>query len=83
LTFPNTGLPLRSKHPKKDVEAALQEAEAEGFRVETGRGHWGVMYCPGLENDRCPAPFWIWSTPANAANHAKQIRRYVARCPHH
>ena len=53
-----------------------------GFRVETGRGHWGVMYCPGLEDDRCPAPFWIWSSPANAANHAKQIRRYVARCPH-
>jgi hypothetical protein len=50
---------LRSKHPKKDVEAALQVAEAAGFRVETGRGHWGVMYCPGLEDDRCPAPFWI------------------------
>lgn len=74
---------MRSKHPKKEVEAALQEAETLGFRVETGRGHWGVMYCHGGEDDRCPAPFWIWSSPANAANHAKQIRRYVARCPHH
>jgi integrase len=27
--FPNTGLALRSKHPKKDVEAALQDAEGE------------------------------------------------------
>lgn len=30
-----------------------------------------------------PVAVWIWSSPANAANHAKQIRRYVARCPHH
>jgi hypothetical protein len=75
---------LRPKHPKKDVEAALQEAEAEGFRVETGRGHWGVMYCPSTDpEDRCPQPFWIWSSPANSTNHAKQIRRYVARCTHH
>jgi hypothetical protein len=59
LTFPNNSLPLRNKHPKTDVEAALQEAEAEGFRVETGRGHWGVMYCPGSEGDQCPAPVWI------------------------
>jgi hypothetical protein len=31
------------------------------------------MYCPSTDpNDRCPQPFWIWSTPANAANHAKR-----------
>jgi hypothetical protein len=23
---------------------------------------------------------WIWSTPRNAANHGKQIRRAVYRC---
>jgi hypothetical protein len=41
------------------------------------------VYWPGPADDRCPEPFWIWSSSANAANHAKQIRRYVARCPHH
>ena len=75
---------MRDRHSKKEIEAALQEAEAAGFRVESGRGHWGVMYCPSTDpGDRCPQPLWIWSTPKNVDNHAKQIRRYVARCPHH
>lgn len=73
---------MRSKHPKKDVEEALQEAA--GFRVETGRGHSGVMYCPSTDpEDRCPQPFWIWSTLANSTNHSKQFRRYGTRCNHH
>ena len=50
--------------------------------VEDGHGHWGVIWCPGDETDRCPRPFWVWSTPKNAQNHAKQIRRYTARCTH-
>lgn len=52
------------------------------MRVEDHRGHWGVILCPGEEGDRCPQPFWVWSTPKNVQNHAKQIRRYVARCTH-
>ena len=83
MLTPNILLALRSKHPEERSRGRARDAESEGFRVETGRGHWGVMYCPGEEIDRCPAPFWIWSTPANATKHAKQIRRYVARCPHH
>lgn len=75
---------MRDRHSKKEIEAALQEAEAAGFRVESGRGHWGVMYCPSTDpDDRCAQPLWIWSTPKNVDNHAKQIRRYVTRCPHH
>jgi hypothetical protein len=73
---------LRQKHPKKEVEEALQEAEDAGMIVEDKHGHWGVIWCPGEESDRCPRPFWIWSTPKNVQNHAKQIRRYVARCTH-
>jgi hypothetical protein len=73
---------LRSRHPKKDVEEALQEAEKAGMIVEDSRGHWGVIWCPGDEHDRCPRPFWVWSSPKNVQNHAKQIRRYIARCPH-
>ena len=52
------------------------------MRVEDQHGHWGVIWCPGEEGDRCPRPFWVWSTPRNVQNHAKQIRRYVARCTH-
>jgi hypothetical protein len=81
LSFPNKGLRLRKAHPKKEVEEALKEAEATGFDVEDKRGHWGVIHCPGAPPESCQ-PFWVWSTPKNAGNHAKQIRRYVARCPH-
>jgi hypothetical protein len=74
---------LRSKHPKKDVEAALQDAEAEGFRIETGRGHWGVMYCPGARGRSLPGALLDLEHSRQRRNHAKQIRRYVARCPYH
>lgn len=73
---------MRQRHPKKEIEEALQEAEAAGMRVEDQHGHWGVIWCPGEEGDRCPRPFWVWSTPRNVQNHAKQIRRYVARWTH-
>lgn len=68
----------RSRHPKKDVEAALKDAEANGWVVTaTTAGHrWGKFEC----GTGC---VWsIWSTPANPGNHAKQIRRAVNRCPH-
>lgn len=40
LTFPNTLLPLRNKHPKKEVDAALQEAElsASASRPTAAKG---------------------------------------------
>jgi hypothetical protein len=70
----------RNRHPKKEVEDALQYAEANGWSVEhTPSGHrWGVAICPG----DCTPPTSIWSTPRVAANHARQIRRNVDRCPH-
>ncbi len=72
---------MRSKHPKKQVEATLKEAATKGFRVETGRGHWGVVYCPGSDEGKCP-PFSVNGSPANADNEAKRVTRFVARCPH-
>lgn len=72
---------MRAKHTKKQVEAALQRAEAAGFRVEVGRGHWGVIYCPGDQRGHCP-PLSVSGTPKNADNEAKRIDRAVARCPH-
>lgn len=71
----------RSRHPKKDVEEALQDAEAAGWVVGERRGHhghaWGQMTCPG----DCPI-VWINSTPRNPQNHAKRLRRAVERCEH-
>lgn len=74
----------RKKHSKQDVENALQYAEAKGWRIEVAGSHaWGKMYCPYNDKDCRCGEFCItsiWSTPRNAANHAKQIRRVVDHC---
>ena len=74
----------RKPHLKPEVEAALRHAEVKGWIVEIGGSHaWGRMYCP--HNDtacRC-GEFCItsiWSTPKNAGNHGKQLRRVVDNC---
>ena len=76
----------RRSHPKQDIESALKYAEQHNWRITVGGGHaWGKMYCP--KNDkacRC-GEFCITSinsTPRNAGNHAKQIRRVVDNCIH-
>ncbi len=72
---------MKPKHPKQPVEAALKRAESQGFRVETNRGHWGIVYCPGGEASGCP-PFSINGSPRNAENEARRLGRFLARCPH-
>lgn len=73
----------RTRHPKKEVEGALQEAESVGWMVASTRsGHrWGVMRC-GAASKASECRVSIWSTPRNAGNHARQLRRFIARCPH-
>ena len=74
----------RKAHPKKEVEDALQHAEANNWRVEIGGAHaWGKIYCPYNDKDcRCGIHCItsIWSTPKSAGNHAKAIRRVVDNC---
>jgi hypothetical protein len=72
---------MRSNHPKKPVELALQRAETQGFRVQTNRGHWGIVYCPGSAAGRCP-PFSVNGSPRSAENEARRIDRFLARCIH-
>ena len=38
---PTARASVRDRHPKKEVEVALRDAEKSGFTVITGRGHWG------------------------------------------
>ncbi|MGH2653140.1 MAG: hypothetical protein ACRDHV_02165 [Actinomycetota bacterium] len=68
----------RVRHPKKEVEEALKGAEEQDWTVRSSKsGHrWGVAECGA----GCSVS--IWSTPKNAGNHGKDIRRAVGRCPH-
>lgn len=71
----------RLRHPNKEIEAAVAYAEASGWRVVPISGHaWGRLYFRWADRDGCMVS--VWSTPRNAENHAKAIRRDVARCPH-
>ncbi|MCY3860608.1 MAG: hypothetical protein OXG34_06285 [bacterium] len=72
----------RSRHPNKEVEAVLVEAEKAGWTVvDTSSGHrWGVMRC--VEASRSGCQVSIWSTPKNPGNFARHLRREVGRCGH-
>jgi hypothetical protein len=71
----------RSRHPDKDIEAAVAYAEEQGWTWFKVKGHaWGKLHCPHHDRDGCT--IFVWSTPQNAGNHASQIYREIARCPH-
>jgi len=71
----------RPRHPIKEIEAAVQAAEELGWDVQISNGHaWGHLYCPLHSRDGCIIP--VWSTPGVPENHARGIRRGVARCVH-
>jgi hypothetical protein len=70
----------KGRHPKKEIRAALDDAAAAGLVVKdtSAHGHsWGYVYCP-----KCGQRFSVSSTPKNAGNHAKQIRRFILRHRH-
>ena len=69
------------RHPKKPVQEAIEYALSKGWRLKHPTGHpWGGLYCQHPGRQGCI--IWVWSTPMNADNHAKQIRRRVDSCPH-
>jgi hypothetical protein len=77
----------RARHSKKEVEEALRYAEANRWRVEVGGSHaWGKIYCP-YNDDECRCGEFcitsVWSTPKNASNHAKALKRVVDNCSTH
>lgn len=66
------------KHPKTEINNALDYAARQGFVVEqTAAGHkWGRIKCG------CSAMFSVWSTPKIPLNHRRQIRRWVDQHNH-
>lgn len=66
----------RQPHHKKQIEKALKEAETAGLHVTDAKGKGHSTHI--IDGDK-PHPFRVWSTPKNPDNHAKQIRRHIAR----
>lgn len=73
----------RTRHPKKEIEAAVAYAESKGWTlVSAGKSAhaWGILRCPANQRGGCSKS--VYSTPRSAQNHADDIRRYVDRCTH-
>ena len=76
----------KSVHPVKEIQGALEYAEAQGWRVLKcgGSAHaWGRMYCP-FNNMACRCGEFcicsIWSTPRSPGNHARNLKRIIDHC---
>ena len=52
----------RSRHPIKEIEAAVQAAEAKDWTVTSSHGHpWGILRCPHGARGGCQIS--VYSTP--------------------
>lgn len=86
LTFVNNITILvitMSKHPKKDVQEAIEYALNNGWRIkETGNSSHAYcrLLCP--EKSRKGCQMSVWGTPKKPKSHARQIVRNVDRCNH-
>jgi len=75
----------RKKHQSKAIEAALKNAEANGWTVtNAGKSAHAshIMKCP--LNEKCRGGNFcnksVWSTPASPEGHAKDLRSIVTKC---
>jgi len=78
----------RTKHPSKEIEAALVALEALGWTVAEAKGRsahsWGYVLCPANAGEACRSRVFcrmsVWSTPANPRNHARELLRKAEGC---
>lgn len=71
----------RSRHPNKEIEAAVRYAEEQGWTCIMSDGHaWALLRCSFGQRGGCQSS--VWSTPRNPFGHAARIRRDVDSCPH-
>ncbi len=69
---------MTKRHPNKHIRAAIEYAESQGWVLIPGRGHaFGILRCP----NGCRCAKSIWSTPRDPESHAKDVLRFVRRCP--
>lgn len=75
---------LSGRHPKKDVQAAIEAILADAWwRLERAKrgGHvWGVLKCGYERRGGCIVR--INSTPQNPGNHARRLLQEVSACRH-
>jgi hypothetical protein len=76
----------KNRHPHKDIENAVRQAEGQGWVCDKASGHaWGILRCPrndgGCRNGMY-CQISVASTPGNPTNHARKIRRLVEKCVH-
>lgn len=71
----------RSRHPNKEIEAAIRYVEERGWTCDQATGHpRGRLSCPLGARGGCQ--YSIWSTTRNASAFAARIRRLVDRREH-
>lgn len=78
----------RSKHPIKEIEAALSKLETMGWVVEEAKGKsahaWGFVLCPANAGNECRSGTFcrmsVWSTPRVPQNHARELLRKAQGC---
>jgi hypothetical protein len=70
-----------ARHPHKEINAAVDHAIDLGWTLISSSGHaWGIIRCPDGTRDGCRRS--VWSTPKNPEKFARELRRYVDKCPH-
>jgi len=75
---------MAERHPKKEIQSAIEFALARGWRFEKAgpRAHiYGTLYC--IREDREGCRVGVYSTPRSPDMHAKQIANALiaARTP--
>jgi hypothetical protein len=78
----------KSRHPNKEIEAALRALEVMGWQVEGSKGGsahaWGFVLCPANAGDTCRSGTFcrmsVWSTPRNPQAHARDLVRKAEGC---
>lgn len=65
----------RERHPHKEIEKSLKQAETAAFDIEViRRGHvWGKVIAPDQQ------ALTVWSTPRSPETMAKRVREFVRR----
>lgn len=65
-------MPTRPRHPDKDLERLLKDAEAQGWRVEKGSGYFH-LWCPCEDKHKSS----VHLTPKK--HYAKNLRKKLLR----